>query len=162
MRRLNWLIGQYTHLVRQHELQLAYRGILEYLGKLRAAFMKDYPEFDVSNIYQGYMDMSYFSVSTKFMKDKGLKVALVYEHEKGHFEVWLSARNREISKRLESEFAVLNLNGIAVFHDAGNQDAIIECTLVSEPDFDDQVVLTDTICQGTKAFIDAICELLAA
>lgn len=106
------------------------------------------------------MDMSYFSVSTEFLKNEGLKIALVYEHEKGHFEVWLSARNREISKRLEPEFAGLNLNGIPVFHDTGNLDAIIEYTLVSEPDFDDQVVLTDTICQGAQVFIDAVCKLL--
>ena len=160
MRSLNQLICQYTHLVRQHELQLAYRGILEYLGKLRATFLKNCPQFDVSNLYQGYMDMSYFSLSTEFLKNKGLKIALVYEHEKGHFEVWLSARNREISKRLEPEFAGLILNGIPVFHDAGNLDAIIEYTLVSEPDFDDQVLLTDTICQSAQVFIDAVCKLL--
>ena len=160
MRSLNQLISQYTHLVRQHELQLAYRGILEYLGKLRATFLKNCPQFDVSNLYQGYMDMSYFSLSTEFLKNKGLKIALVYEHEKGHFEVWLSARNREISKRLEPEFTGSILNGIPVFHDAGNQDAIIECTLVSKPDFDDQVLLTDTICQSAQVFIDAVCKLL--
>ena len=99
-------------------------------------------------------------VLPEFLKNKGLKIALVYEHEKGHFEVWLSARNREISKRLEPEFTGSILNGIPVFHDAGNQDAIIECTLVSKPDFDDQVLLTDTICQSAQVFIDAVCKLL--
>jgi len=161
MKNLNQLISQYTQLLRQHELPLAYRGLMEYLGALRAAFLKRYPEFDVSSLYQGYMDMSYFSVSTKPLKDRGLKIAVVYEHEKGHFEVWLSARNREISKRLESGFAGPILDGIPVFHDAGNQDAIIECTLVSEPDFSDQAMLTDTICEGAKGFIAAVYKLLA-
>jgi len=63
-----------------------------------------YPGFDVGNVYQGYMDMSYFSVNTRKMKDKGLKIALVYQHEKGQFEAWLSPRNREIAKAFRPGF----------------------------------------------------------
>jgi hypothetical protein len=51
------------------EIQIAYKGILEFLGKLRAEYIKKHPHYDVSSIYQGYMDMSYFSLSTKSLKD---------------------------------------------------------------------------------------------
>lgn len=106
------------------------------------------------------MDMSYFSVSTKRLKDKGLKIAIVYLHEKGHFEVWLSARNREISKQYESMFIGKKFYEIIVFHDDNNQDAIIECTLISAPNFEDQVTMTDIIEQGVEEFITTVNKLL--
>lgn len=49
---------------------------------------------------------------------------------------------------------------IAVFHDADNQDAIIEHTLISAPNFEDQSVLTVIIEQGVEAFITAVSSLL--
>jgi hypothetical protein len=145
--------------LQQGEMQLAYKGILEFIGKLRAYFIKKYPLFDTSSIYQGYMDMSYFSLSTRPLKDMGLKIAIVYLHERGHFEVWLCARNREISERYKSVFNG-KIDEITVFHDDNNQDAIIECTLSAAPNFEDQVVLTDIIGRGVEEFITAVSNLL--
>jgi len=107
------------------------------------------------------MDMSYFSLNTKLLKDKGLKIAIVYLHEKGDFEVWLSARNRDIAK----SYAFIlksNISGdVNLFHDINNPDAIIECILTPEPDFEDQVSLIDTIDQGVEKFITTISESLS-
>lgn len=156
MKTLNELIEEYTHHLQQGEIQIAYKGILEFLGKLRAEFVKKHPHYDVSSIYQGYMDMSYFSLSTKSLKDKGLKIAIVYLHEKGYFEVWLSARNRDIAK---SYVSLLNSNisgDMNVFHDISNSDAIIECILTSTPNFEDQSSLIDTIDQGVEKFVTTI------
>ncbi len=152
MKTLNDLIKEYTHHLQQGEIQIAYRGILEFLGKLRAEFIKIHPHYDVSGIYQGYMDMSYFSFSTKSLKDKGLKIAIVYLHEKGDFEVWLSARNRDIAKSYAS---ILNSNILGdtnIFHDMNNPDAMIECILTATPDFGDQSSLIHTIDQGVEKF----------
>ena len=160
MKTLNQLINDYTYHLQQGEIQLAYKGILEFIAKLRSDFIKKNPHCDISSIYQGYMDMSYFSLSTKSLKDKGLKIAIVYLHEKGQFEVWLSARNREISKRYESVFCDKISDEITVFHDDNNQDAIIECTLISAPNFDEQVILTDIIGQGVQEFITAVSKHL--
>lgn len=160
MKTLNELISDYTCHLQQGEIQLAYKGILEFIGKLRADFIIKYPHYDTSGIYQGYMDMSYFSLTTKPLKDRGLKIAIVYLHEKGNFEVWLSARNREISKQYESVFCGKPFEGITVFHDDNNQDAIMECTLIYSPNFEDQVILMEIIEQGTEAFITTVSNLL--
>ena len=160
MKTLNQLIGDYTCHLQQGEIQLAYKGILEFIGKLRADFVKKYPHYDTSSIYQGYMDMSYFSLSTKRLKDKGLKFAIVYLHEKGQFEVWLSARNRDISKQYEPVFSGKSFDGITTFHDENNQDAIIEYTLIAAPNFEDQDMLTDIIGEGVEEFITAVSNLL--
>ncbi len=157
MKTLNELIEDYTHHLQQGEIQIAYKGIIDFLGKLRAEFIKKYSHYDVSSIYQGYMDMSYFSLSTKSLKDKGLKIAIVYLHDKGDFEVWLSARNRDIAK---SYVSLLNRNmsgNVNVFHDTNNSDAIIECILTPTPNFDDQSSLIDTIDQGVGKFVTTIC-----
>ncbi|MDD4080282.1 MAG: hypothetical protein PHP02_02565, partial [Eubacteriales bacterium] len=87
------------------------------------------------------------------------KIAIVYLHGKGNFEVWLSARNREISKQYESVFCGKSFDGITVFHDDHNQDAIVECTLISSPNFEDPVILTDMIEQGIQAFLTVISNL---
>lgn len=156
MKTLNELIEGYTHHLRQGEIQIAYKGILGFLGKLRAEFIKNHPHYDVSSIYQGYMDMSYFSLSTKSLKDKGLKVAIVYLHEKGCFEVWLSARNRETAKSYASILNRNITNDVNIFHNTSNPDAIIECILTPTPDFEDQSTLIDTIDKGVKKFVSTI------
>ena len=135
MKRLNKQIAAYTQQLRLGEIQMAYKGILAFIGKLRAAFIKKYPHYDVSNIYQGYLDMSYFSLSTKPLKDNGLKIAIVYLHEKGSFEVWLSARNRDIARNHQAILDSLS-DEINVFHDQNNQDAIVEYSLTCTPDFE--------------------------
>lgn len=160
MKTLNELIEEYTHHLKQGEIQVAYKGILEFFGKLRAEFTKKHHHYDVSGIYQGYMDMSYFSLSTKPLKDKGLKIAIVYLHEKGDFEVWLSGRNRDIAKSYASIFSSKILGDMKVFHDINNQDAIIECILTSSPNFNDQSSLMDTIDQGVEKFVSTIINCL--
>ncbi|NCB74318.1 MAG: hypothetical protein EOM51_06225 [Clostridia bacterium] len=156
MKSLNRLISDYTDLLKRGELQLAYKGILDFLGKLRADFIKKYPWYDVSGIYQGYMDMSYFALSNEHFKKKGLKIAVVYLHDKGAFEVWLSARNREISKSLEPLVNGVIVDGLMVFHDETNLDAVIECSLSSAPDFDNQAALICEIEQGVESFVGAV------
>ena len=160
MKNLNQLISGYTSQLQQGDIQLAYKGILEYIGKLRADIVKKYPSCDISSIYQGYMDMSYFSLSTKILKDKGLKIAIVYVHRKGQFEAWLSGRNREISKQYEPVFYDRQFDKITVFHDETNMDAIIECILTDKPSFDHQDVLSDIIMKGVEEFVSDVDDCL--
>jgi hypothetical protein len=159
MKTLNDFIQNYTDHLRQGEIQVAYKGIFEFLGRLRSDCIKKYPSCEIGSIYPGYMDMSYFSLSTKALKDKGLKVAIVYLHEKGAFELWLSARNREIAAKSRALFRE-KLSDMKLFHDDRNPDAIMEYPLLSMPDFDDQDVLIERIEQGIEQFLARIENLL--
>ncbi len=51
MKTLNKQIAAYTQQLRLGEIQMAYKGILGFIGKLRAAFIKRYPHYDVSNVW---------------------------------------------------------------------------------------------------------------
>ncbi len=158
MKTLNELVKGYTRELQQGEIQAAYKGIFDFLGKLRSEFIRRYPHFDVSGIYQGYMDMSYFSLSNKSLKERGLKIAIVYLHGNGAFEVWLSARNRDIAKNLASMLSSNIPAALEVFHDTGNPDAVVECLLTASPDFDDQAALTETIIRGAERFAAAVAD----
>ncbi len=160
MKTMNQLISDYTSCLRQGEIQIAYKAIMEFMNRLRSHYIKKHPDYDTGSVYQGFMDMTYYSLGTKPLKDKGLKIAVVYLHEKGVFEVWLSARNREIAKQYES-IGINTSSDILLFHDAGNQDAIVECTLTSAPDFEDQASLINIIEQNVQKFVAETANLLA-
>lgn len=160
MKTLNQKIDHYTALLQQGEIQTAYLAILQCVGKLRAGFAKQYPASEVSGIYQGYLDMSYFSLAPVWLKEKGLKIAIVYLHEKGAFEAWLSARNRAIASQYRTSVPGRLPQELAVFHDAENLDAIIECTLASAPDFEDQEALQEQIEQGVASLLSALAGIV--
>lgn len=161
MKTLNQIIKMYTGYLQQGEIQVAYKGILDFFGKLRADMIKKHPNYKMGSLYQGYMDMTYFSFSTKQLKDKGLKIAIVYLHQKGTFEVWLSARNRDISKRYEAIFTSNIFSNITFFHDINNQDAIVESILIATPNFDEQPSLIEIIEEGVEEFVIALNSLIS-
>ena len=78
-------------------IQQAYRGLMDYFSDLRTHFQKRFSETEVSGgVYFGYMDMTYFAVIPAFLKQRKLKIAIVFLHEAFRFEVWLSGYNRQV------------------------------------------------------------------
>lgn len=154
MKTLTELIQAYTSTVSQRDLPLAYRNILEFMGRLRSRFAKS--GYEVSGLYPGYMDMSYVSVNTSRLKENGLKIAVVYLHATGHFEGWLSARNRALAE----QYAIM-FQALSGFHDDQNRDAIIERTLTSSPNFDEAEQLTELIERKVEQFIQDVEAMLA-
>lgn len=149
MKSLNELIRAYTSTVKQGDVPLAYRSILEFMGRLRSRFTKS--GYEVSGLYPGYMDMSYLAVNTSHLKEHGLKIAVVYLHVTGRFEIWLSARNRVLTEQYATTFQALS-----GFHDNQNRDAIIERTLTSAPNFDEPEQLAELIEREVEQFIQDV------
>jgi len=162
MKTLNQAVKEYNRQLQQGDIQTAYKGILDFIGKMRAHFIKKNELYDVGSIYQGYMDMTYFSFVSEPLKKKRLKIAIVYLHEKGAFEVWLSARNRDLAKQYKAVFDSMILEQSAFFHDEDNLDAIIECTLTATPNFDHQDLLIGIIERGVERFVTSIDGQLCA
>ncbi len=160
MKTLNQVIQEYTRLVQSGEIQTAYREIQAFMRKLRADFIKKYPESYIGSVYQGNMDLTFFSLHTELLKEKGLKISVVYLHKRGCFEVWLSARNRDIAKNYDPALFSDMTDEFSVLHNAENPDAIIESALTSEPDFDKQDVLVERIHQGVEVFVAAVSSRL--
>jgi hypothetical protein len=85
---------EYKKQLKKGAIQAAYKGLLDYIMRLRTYFEKKYPDHFVSgSIYYGYMDMTYFSFISKSLKQRKLKPAIVFVHNTFRFEVWLTASN---------------------------------------------------------------------
>lgn len=153
-------------LIYQEQLQLgavqrAYKGLLEYLLSLRTHFQKNYPDYSVpGSLYTGYMDMSYFSIVPADLKQRGLKIALVFLHEATRFEVWLSAYNKQVQSEYWQRIRQSGWEKYRLVPELAGADSILEYVLIEHPDFSDLETLTSTIEQGAIAFIGDVQKFL--
>lgn len=135
MDSLNSRIEAYTKALTEGHLREAYVGIIGCMRSLHIRFDKDAAGYSVSGLYEGLMDMTYFALTSDRMRRESLKLAVVYVHRKGTFELWISGKNRSVLKKYEKVFAQLPPLSSPRFHERDNRDAILEFTLVETPDF---------------------------
>ena len=113
--------------LRNGAIQRAYRALLSYMMELRIHFKGKYPDSSVSALYQGYMDMTYFAVSPPSLKQRDLKIAIVFNYEAFRFEAWLSGRNRSVNRKYWETFKVRKWPAYRVVTPAKGVDSIVEC-----------------------------------
>jgi hypothetical protein len=156
-------IDEYRKQLEKGAIQEAYRGLMEYIMGLRTHFMKKYPHsIESGSIYYGYMDMTYFSVFPKSIKDRKLKVPIVFLHEEFRFEVWLSGVNRQVQEKYWELIEESKWNKYKLVSQEGKGvDSIIEHILVDNPDFSDLDALTQQIEIGTLKFFQDVENFLS-
>ncbi|MBA7538986.1 hypothetical protein ES705_31264 [subsurface metagenome] len=162
MKSFQEALNQYRKQLKNGAIQEAYRGLMEYIMGLRTHFMKKHPDYVVSgSIYYGYMDMTYFSVFPKSIKDRKLKIAIVFLHEAFRFEVWLSGVNRQVQTKYWELIKESGWNKYQIVSPAKGVDSIVEHILVDNPDFRDVTDLTQQIELGTLNFIQDVENFLS-
>jgi hypothetical protein len=140
----------------------AYRGLMDYFNSLRLYFEKKYPNHSVSgSVYHGYMDMSYFSFTPKTLRQRKLKIAIVFLHEAFRFEVWLGGANKKVQNKYWKLIKENNWNKYSIPSTIKGIDSIIECVLIDNPDFSDLDALTEQIENDTLKFIDDVEDFLS-
>lgn len=150
-------MSEYRRLLQKGDLQQAYRGLMEYLMGLRTYFQSRYSAYFVSgSLYAGYMDMSYFSFTPASLKQRGLKIAIVFVHETFRFEVWLGGNNKQVQAKYWKLFQESGWDRYHVVPTTKGMDSIVEHVLAAEPDFGDLEALTQQIEAGTMEFIRGI------
>jgi hypothetical protein len=142
-------------------LQRAYRGLLDYMSHLRTHFKHMHPKYSVSSVYQGYLDMTYFALVPARFKRRGLKIAVVFNFGAFRFEVWLSARNQGVHKKLWPHFEGKRWPDYRLVAPGTWVDSIVEHDLVDKPDFGQMEALTSTIDRKVAAFIEDMEGLLS-
>lgn len=162
MDSLNQCILEYTDQLGKGRIQKAYKGLMDFMLNLRTELESRYPDYVVGNLYAGYMDMTYFAFTPPDLKEKRLKIAIVYLHEKGVFEVWLAGSNRKVQAACIEWLSRQNIGHYTLTQVFPGVDAIIETSLVEAPDFDDLEVLKRQIEQKTLHFIKDLLILLKA
>ncbi len=109
---------------------------MTFMSGLRTYLESMYPDYTASSLYFGYMDMTYFAFTPYDLKNKRLKIAIIYLHEQGEFEVWLSGSNRKIQAEYIKLLSGKNLGKYKLSQTLSGVDSIIESTLAEQPDFD--------------------------
>lgn len=143
----------YHEALNKGDIQKAYRSILSFIFELRTELEQKYPEYAISQVYQGYMDMSYFAITPPELRAKKLKIALVYLHEANRFELWLSANNRKLQKEwIDVLNQVENLDyrvselGVGI-------DSIVEYIVHVSPNFEAKEALKQSLTINIDRFI---------
>ena len=160
MDSFNQYMEEYKKEMKKGTIRNAYKGLMEYIMDLRTHLQNKYPEHFVSGLYYGYMDMTYFSFSPDSLKDRKLKIAIVFIHDTVRFEVWLSGQNKEIQRKYWKLFKESNWDKYTVVPTTDGVDSIIEHVLIDNPDFSDLDNLTNQIEEGTLKFICDVEEFL--
>jgi len=160
MESFNRYMEDYRKEMKKGVIKEAYKGLMGYIMDLRTHFKNNYPDYFVSGLYYGYMDMTYFSFSPDSLKDRKLKIAIVFIHDTVRFEVWLSGQNKEIQRKYWKLFKDKNWNKYKIVPTIEDYDSIVEHVLVSNPDFSDLEALTKKIEEGTLKFIGDVEEFL--
>lgn len=161
MKSLNDYVKEYQKQLEIGDIKYAYKGIMDYMMSLKNYFSKKYPDFFISgNIYYGYMDMTYLSFTPEVLKEKKLKIAIVFIHEKIRFEVWLAGNNKAIQKKYWKLINYTKWDKYCIPATVEGKDAIIEHVLVEDPNFNDLDDLTKQIEAGVEEFINNIQALL--
>jgi hypothetical protein len=137
-------------------------GLMSYIMDLKTYFKNKYPGYSVSgNIYQGYMDMTYFALFPEPLKSRKLKIAIVFLHETIRFEAWLAGYNRQVQLRYWELLKESGWNKHRIPSAIKGTDSIVEYTLADSPDFRDLNALTAQIESGTLSFIGDIEDFLS-
>lgn len=141
-KNLNYFVSAYKESLKNGDIQVAYAELVKYVQKLKTAFSKDLSDtYSVGNVFQGYMDYTYFYLSNDFLKDKKLKLGLVFNHNHVRFEAWLLGQTKDIQEK----YWKLLKNTKWINGSEMPQYSIFEVILVDNPDFDDLDTLTENI-----------------
>ncbi|MGE5398006.1 MAG: DUF7000 family protein [Chitinophagales bacterium] len=160
MESLNNHIQEYKVQLSKGQIQKAYKGIMTFMSGLSAYLGSSHPDYTASALYFGYMDMTYFAFTPPDLKNKRLKIAIVYLHEKGIFEVWLAGNNRKIQAEYIELMSCKNIRGYKLSQVLPGMDSIIEAVLVEKPDFDHPEDLKKQIEKKTIKFANDCISIL--
>jgi hypothetical protein len=154
-------IEKYKEQIEIGHIQKAYRGLIEYLMKLRTYFSNKYSvDFVIGNVYQGYMDITYFPFTPIPFKKQKLKIAIVFNHMKIRFEIWLVGQNRQIQKKYWKKFKNSDWDKYHIPESIREGFSIVDHMLIENPGFNNLNQLTKQIESGTIEFIKEIADVL--
>lgn len=157
MRSLQENMIEYKKQLAKGVIQKAYQGLMEYMATLRNHFANKYPDYSVpGSIYYGFMDMTYFSILTKPLKERDLKIAIVFLYDAFRFEIWLSGKNKQVLSKYWKIIRENHWDRYKIVAPVNGVDSIVEHILMDNPDFGDLEALTKQIDQGTLKFIKDI------
>lgn len=94
------LLSGYKELLRTTNIVECYQEFIKLFRYVRVVLEKSMPEYKFQgSIVENGMDYSYFLFTNDHLKEKGLKIAVVFVHREFQFKVWLSGFNRKYQSK---------------------------------------------------------------
>lgn len=156
MATLQEAMNEYKKQLEKGTIKEAYQGLIRYVADLRTHFKTTNPDYYVSSLYPGSMDMTFFSIYSQSLKFRGLKIGIIFVHETFRFEVWLVGFNKQMQSKYWNVIKDSGWYQYQIVPTTQGVDAIIEHILVDNPDFNDFGSLTKQIESGTMQFIQDV------
>jgi len=160
MQTLNDVIREYTAQLQKGQIQEAYKGIMTFMAGLKTYLQSRHTQYTTTGLYFGYMDMTYFAFTPPELKDRNLKIAIVYLHEENKFELWLGGTNRKVQAQFIEIFKGKVIAPYKLSLVSPGVDSIIESNISEQPDFDNADELMQIIEEKTVEFANQIISLL--
>ncbi len=156
MKDLNHYVDIYKEQLGKGDIQEAYVGLVKYVTRLGTTLSKNLSKnYSFGNIFQGYMDYTYFYYSDDFLKERKLKMGLVLNHAKMQFEIWLLGQTIPIQEKYWEYFKSTKWNNERT---TKPQYSILETVLVDKPNFNDLEELSKQIENKLPSITDDIIE----
>ena len=157
MKSLQENMTEFRKQLEKGAIQKAYQGLMEYMLSLKNHFSNKYPDYSApGSLYPGYMDMTYFSILPKSLRDRDLKIAIVFLYDAFRFEIWLSGKNKQVLAKYWQFFKKSNWDKYKIVEPVKGIDSIVEHILIDNPDFSDVEDLTKQIEKEALKFIKDI------
>lgn len=160
MDAFNRYIQEYKIQLSKGCIQKAYKGIMTFMSELRIYLEGKHPDYSASALYFGYMDMTYFAFTPAALKEKKLKIAIVFLHEDCKFELWLAGSNRKIQAEYIELLKRKDIGKYTLTQINPGVDSIIESIIVEQPNFNDIEQLKKQIETKTLEFVKDIISIL--
>lgn len=158
---LNEYKKDYERQIEIGNIPKAYQGLMGFMKNLRTYFINNYPvDYVIGSIYSGDMTITYFPFTPRTLKEQKLKIAIVFNHQKIRFEIWLAGQNKQIQKKY---WEIFKGSDWKMYHIPSTIDdgfSIVDNILVENPNFDDLDTLTEQIETRTIEFIKEIIKVL--
>ncbi len=144
MASLNECVRDFKKELKKGKIQRAYKGIFDFLAKIKIHLLEKNPKYSSSGgMYHGYLDMSYFPVTTDVLKKHRLKIAVVFNYDTFQLVVWLSGVNRVVLKKYWELFQEKQWKKYPLVQEIDKSDSIMENVLRTDIDLESEEEVSD-------------------
>lgn len=156
---LNNRIQAYKEVFASGEIQATHQRLVAELQRIRTEFHKTYKaEMSVASVMHGYIDFTYFYIQNDFLKKRKLKLAIVLNHQKVQFELWLLGQTKDTQRDYWHKLAATQWVNSSTMPEY----AIFEVVIQKTPDFDNPQWLCESIHREFVSRFSEITETLNA
>jgi len=139
---LNTRVASYKKQLEIGDIRIAYSELVKFVMSFKTHCSNSLSDkYSFGNIFQGYMDYTYFYFTNECFKRKKLKLGLVLNHSDMRFELWLLGQTKDI----QAKYWLLLRPTAWVTTEEIPKYSIFEHTLVDQPNFDNLDTLAKQI-----------------